>query len=368
MSRCSSATSALSLVDVLRQLAIALHHVHSCGIIHRDLKPANVFLHQGGVRLGDFGLSTELEHASEDAAVRVQRGPQVHTRGLGTPTYASPEQLNGDAYDQKTDIYSLGMVIFEMFNPTCTVMERHSLFARARNRDFPEAMVARYPKVVLLLHRVLSPHPADRPSAPEIVESEMMLSSTTADQVLGEQTSLIRSMKKTLLWQAAQMSATVQGTGTPPATIAAPEGTFALLKRAGSPQSEDIDNKGSAGADVLAEMRGLIEDCDREDSPSEAAPHVISEEAEAPEREEMTMALYIGPWSRHAHPTCFWGFRVKVVSIIISFHSQQQCVPEMLLISNQKLQHGTGKRWWDLVFETTWESMLWWLQGPSHPQ
>ena len=89
------------------QLAEALDYAHKQKIIHRDLKPANVLLDENGnVQLSDFGISKLLE----DTAARLT---QTGT-AMGTPDYMSPEQFKGLPLDGRSDIYSLGVMLYEM--------------------------------------------------------------------------------------------------------------------------------------------------------------------------------------------------------------------------------------------------------------
>jgi serine/threonine protein kinase len=89
------------------QLAQALSYAHSHGIVHRDLKPANVLIDsQGNVFLTDFGIAKLLESASP----RLTQTDAI----MGTPAYISPEQAQGHPVDQRSDIYSLGIILYEM--------------------------------------------------------------------------------------------------------------------------------------------------------------------------------------------------------------------------------------------------------------
>jgi serine/threonine protein kinase len=103
MSRNLSPRQALSL---LSQAASGLAEIHRCGIVHRDIKPANLMLREEGVLvLTDFGVAKRLDGSA---------GQTLHGEILGTPYYLSPEQAQGDAVTTRTDLYSLGVIFYEM--------------------------------------------------------------------------------------------------------------------------------------------------------------------------------------------------------------------------------------------------------------
>ena len=87
----------------LMQVAEALHYAHQQGIIHRDLKPGNIMLDENNnAYLSDFGIARVMDSNLTGSAI------------IGTPAYMSPEQANGQAIDGRADIYSLGIVLFEL--------------------------------------------------------------------------------------------------------------------------------------------------------------------------------------------------------------------------------------------------------------
>ena len=90
-------------LEIARQLCAGLHAVHQAGILHRDFKPANVMIDgRGKARLTDFGIAG-LESELKEGAI------------AGTPAYMSPEQITGKELTTKSDIYSLGLVLYEIF-------------------------------------------------------------------------------------------------------------------------------------------------------------------------------------------------------------------------------------------------------------
>ncbi len=145
-------------VEIARQICAGLAAAHEHGIIHRDLKPANIMLDgRGRVRITDFGLaSLAAETEGEDARA-------------GTPAYMSPEQFAGGEVSPKSDLYSLGLVLYEIFTgkrpfdaPSIEEM------ARLRDKSAPTAPSQYVKEMDPLIERVilrcLEKDPAKRPA------------------------------------------------------------------------------------------------------------------------------------------------------------------------------------------------------------
>jgi len=117
------------------QLSQALATAHAAGIVHRDIKPENVLVRSDGyVKLLDFGLARLLP------ATKPQSGPTVQDTGanviLGTPRYMSPEQARGESANTASDVFSLGVVLYELatgahpFEADSTLGQLHAIIAR----------------------------------------------------------------------------------------------------------------------------------------------------------------------------------------------------------------------------------------------
>mmetsp|Transcript_31538 Transcript_31538/g.57308 ORF Transcript_31538/g.57308 Transcript_31538/m.57308 type:complete len:997 (-) Transcript_31538:61-3051(-) len=153
------------------QLCSAMAYVHKHQVLHRDLKPSNIFLsgrsdtrasqvsEEESVSIGDFGVSRPLEHAME-----------LVTTMVGTPCYLSPEVCKGKPYSYKSDIWSLGCVLFEMMAlrpPFGTAPNLEALVNRIVRADvpMPENLAAEYPEASRCARAMLRQQPDRRPTA-----------------------------------------------------------------------------------------------------------------------------------------------------------------------------------------------------------
>lgn len=113
------ALPARSVIGIGRQIASALSRAHRRGLLHRDIKPSNILVSpEGEVKLVDFGLATPLAdadaHQIERTGLTVNEAAIRFTDRAGTPPYMSPEQIRGEALDGRSDVFSLGVVLYEM--------------------------------------------------------------------------------------------------------------------------------------------------------------------------------------------------------------------------------------------------------------
>ena len=137
--------------DALRagtRIADALAAAHNAGVIHRDLKPANLMLRRdGAVKVLDFGLARLLGHFSDSDTPEDLPSATASGRVMGTPAYMAPEQWNGRPADARSDIYSLGCVLYELLTGRRATVERKRLAS---------------PELEKIVSRCLQPDPAKR--------------------------------------------------------------------------------------------------------------------------------------------------------------------------------------------------------------
>ncbi|XP_034966438.1 serine/threonine-protein kinase Nek2 [Zootoca vivipara] len=167
------------VLRVLTQLTLALKECHrrSDGghtVLHRDLKPANIFLDgKKNVKLGDFGLARILHHDTSFAKTFV-----------GTPYYMSPEQINRMSYNEKSDIWSLGCLLYELcaLSPPFTAFNQKELAEKIREGKFRRIPYRYSDQLNELITKMLHLKDYCRPSVEEILQNPLI-----ANLVLEEQ-------------------------------------------------------------------------------------------------------------------------------------------------------------------------------------
>jgi serine/threonine-protein kinase len=157
-------------ITIARDVARALEHAHAQGVLHRDIKPSNILISKAGdVKVIDFGLAVEMAHParSEDA-----------TYVEGTPQYISPEQASGQPLDGRSDVYSLGVTLFEMLcgvRPFDGVSES-SVMRKHLSEDRPSLPLktgGSSARLAEILEKMIARRPEDRYSSARAVAADM---------------------------------------------------------------------------------------------------------------------------------------------------------------------------------------------------
>jgi serine/threonine protein kinase len=146
-------------LEIARKLCAGLAAAHERGVIHRDLKPHNIMLNKRGeVVIMDFGLA---------AAAREVQGPEARN---GTPAYMAPEQLRGESVTASSDLYALGLILYELFTGK-RAFEAPSLadLIRLQDTSRPPSMTSIAadvdPSIERVIFQCLQPHPTTRPAS-----------------------------------------------------------------------------------------------------------------------------------------------------------------------------------------------------------
>ncbi|NXE87731.1 NEK11 kinase, partial [Menura novaehollandiae] len=150
------------VIDWFIQLLLGVNYMHERLILHRDLKAKNIFLKENLLKIGDFGVSCLLMGSCDLA-----------TTFIGTPYYMSPEVLKHQGYNTKSDIWSLGCILYEMccMNHAFTGQNFLSVVLKIVEGDTP-SLPDRYPsKLNAVLCSMLNKNPSLRPAAAEILNS-----------------------------------------------------------------------------------------------------------------------------------------------------------------------------------------------------
>jgi len=174
-----------------RQMTEAIEYLHDIDCIHRDLKPGNIFILNDEIQLGDFGLATggvvarreesmlNLELALRPAAQSAIRTPSnrsiriYDTGDFGTVLYQSPEShiKKRVQCSNKVDLFSLGVVLFEMWNPFNTTMERIQTLNRIREKGIlPTHFVKSHPLQAETISHLVRHDPTLRPTAKQLLQ------------------------------------------------------------------------------------------------------------------------------------------------------------------------------------------------------
>ena len=137
------------------QMCYAVKHIHEANIIHRDLKPGNIFIMKDYlIKIGDFGLALNF-------------GKTKNEQG-GTYLYQSPEQIQNKTYDQKVDIFALGVILVELVSKFDTEYERVEVLQGLKNNSYPNYLEKDHLNEFNLIKKMTRLNSDERPNIQDI--------------------------------------------------------------------------------------------------------------------------------------------------------------------------------------------------------
>jgi predicted Ser/Thr protein kinase len=178
--------SATRAVEIATQICDVLEEAHRLGIVHRDLKPSNILLGKRGVCVLDFGVAKVLASSAESTATHASTGSgQI----VGTPRYMSPEQCLGQRVGARSDLYSLGVLLYEMLagRPPFVDPLQSALLIKQATAPAPPLPKLRsdIPRpLALAVHTLLAKRPDDRPRTAAIAKVMLERSITQPERTL----------------------------------------------------------------------------------------------------------------------------------------------------------------------------------------
>ena len=178
--------SATRTVDIAKQICDVLEEAHRLGIVHRDLKPSNILLGKRGVCVLDFGVAKVLASSAEATHTHASTGSgQV----VGTPRYMSPEQCLGQRVGARSDLYSLGILLYEMLagRPPFIDPLQSALMIKQATAPAPPLPRLRQdiPRpLAMAVHTLLAKRPEDRPRTAALAKVLLERSLTRPESTL----------------------------------------------------------------------------------------------------------------------------------------------------------------------------------------
>ncbi|MEJ2081495.1 MAG: protein kinase, partial [Acidobacteriota bacterium] len=185
-------------LQIVAEIAEALEEAHRKGIVHRDLKPSNIMLTMGGhAKVMDFGLAKKVG-GQDGAGQEITTALTREGTTLGTLAYMSPEQVKAEEVDHRSDIFSLGVILYEMLtgvHPFRKARQAETIVAILKEEPVPLAEFTREPPELLqhTVRKLLAKLPVDRYQSVHEVQTDLKA-------IAGEQKVTVQRAPRAVLW------------------------------------------------------------------------------------------------------------------------------------------------------------------------
>jgi serine/threonine protein kinase len=234
-------------VDIAASICEVLSEAHSVGIIHRDLKPANIMLNNNGVFVLDFGIAKMLNKDNAES-MRLSMTGSGHL--VGTPFYMSPEQCLGEPVEARSDLYSLGALLYEMLagrppfddEVLSAVIIKHAMVEAPKIEEFAPEIP---PALASVINKLLAKKPQDRPENASAARAMLEASAAGASSPALDLGAPIRSNTDEHLYPATLLMNRETSTQIPQST-------------ADAPAEKPKENKGGGGLKIAVASAAAV--------------------------------------------------------------------------------------------------------------
>jgi serine/threonine protein kinase len=154
---------------IFHQIVKGIHYLHSEDVIHRDLKPSNIlFDKDDNIKISDFGMSIK-QSFNENINSNV-KGSDL----IGSYLYSAPETLENNEYSKYSDIYSLGIILFELLNNFSTVMEKNIEINKMIQNGYSKTFVEQFENESLFISKLICKNPQSRMLTDDILSLKIL--------------------------------------------------------------------------------------------------------------------------------------------------------------------------------------------------
>ncbi|KAK7115319.1 eukaryotic translation initiation factor 2-alpha kinase 1-like isoform X2 [Littorina saxatilis] len=173
--RAPSVPHQVTIKEMMCQILKGVKFIHEEGLIHRDLKPENIFLQGDHVKIGDFGLA-KWGSGGENETPNISGSSDTKAYCAGTKPYAAPERVLLQDYDEKSDIFSLGVMFVEMCYRILTTTEKMEIARELQNGHLPKALKDKaWKRETRAIRRMCRKDATRRPTADDLLSGALFL-------------------------------------------------------------------------------------------------------------------------------------------------------------------------------------------------
>ena len=166
-------------VGIFKQIVVGLNYLHKTNIIHRDIKPSNILFSNNIVKIGDFGLSINITKIDKGNSELSELSELSGSQEFGTFNYLAPEVLANNNYSIYSDVYSIGVILFELLKIFTTEMERHCIINHLKHNNIDNIDINKFKLEYSLeynfIQKLLNKTPLERLTTEQIIKIDNLV-------------------------------------------------------------------------------------------------------------------------------------------------------------------------------------------------